>query len=138
MSKSRQPSMEGSGPGVRGRDAVLYPPAGFVPVDLFGSRHAWSIQLLDGKTASSDDDIQVEIVRLDEYFQPRGEPYELDYKAKAGGGFGGSPCIVFRPADLRVRPGARFGVTVSLDGGKSMAFGYLVEFVEGPEPERGR
>ncbi|MEM1451859.1 MAG: hypothetical protein AAF726_17845 [Planctomycetota bacterium] len=122
-------SLDSSGPGTPGRDAVLYPPAGFVPVDLFGPRHAWSIQLLRGKAPNSDDDLQVEIVRLDEYYQPRGEPLELDYRAKGGGGFGGGPCVIFRPVDLQVRPGARYGAKVSLDGGKTIAFDYLVEFV---------
>ena len=128
-------SMDGSGPGVKGMAAVLYPPPGYVPVDLFGPRHAWSIQLLKGKVPSSGKALDIEVVRLDEYYQPRGEPLELDWKDMAGGGFGGSPCLVFRPVDLQVRPGLRYGVKVSLDGGKSVAFEYLVEFVPGPERE---
>ncbi|MEM6674209.1 MAG: hypothetical protein AAF726_15295 [Planctomycetota bacterium] len=131
-------SMDGSGPGARGRSAVLYPPAGFVPVDLFGPRHAWSIQLLTGKSPASDDDIQVEIVTLDEHYQPSSAPLELDYCAKGGGTYGGGPCVIFRPVGLVVRPGARYGAKVSFDGGKSIAFDYLVEFVAVPKNEGQR
>ena len=34
--------------------------------------------------------------------------------------------------DLQYRPGLRYGVQVSFDGGKTRAFDYLVEFVEAP------
>ncbi len=125
-------SMDGSGPNARGVDAVLYPPPGYVPLDLFGPRHAWSIQLLKGKTPSSKDDIEVEVVRLDEYYQQRGEPLELDWRDINRGAYGGGPCVIFRPVDLQFRAGVRYGVKVSFDGGESLAFEYLVEFVEAP------
>lgn len=133
-------SMDGSGPQVRGVDAVLYPPPGYLPLDLFGPRHAWSIQLVKGKAPKGKEDIEVEVVRLDEYFQPRGEPLELDWKDINHDGYGGSPCLIFRPVDLQYRPGLRYGVRVSFDGGKTLAFDYLVEFVEAPGKgaERGR
>ena len=126
-------SMDGSGPGMKELDAVLYPPAGYVPLDLFGARHAWSIQLLRGKVPASKEDIEVEVVRLDEYYQARGEPLELDWRDINRGGYGGGPCVIFRPVGLQCRPGLRYGVRVSLDGGKTEAFDYLVEFVEAPE-----
>ena len=125
-------SMDGSGPGTKDLDAVLYPPPGYLPLDLFGPRHAWSIQLVRGKAPATKEDIEVEVVRLNEYYQPRGEPLELDWKDINHGGYGGGPCVIFRPVDLQVRPGLRYGVKVSLDGGKSLAFDYLVEFVEAP------
>jgi len=125
-------SMDGSGPAVKGLEAVLYPPPGYLPLDLFGPRHAWSIQLVKGKAPKGKDDIEVEVVRLDEYFQPRGEPLELDWKDINHGGYGGGPCLIFRPVDLQYRPGLRYGVRVSFDGGKTRAFDYLVEFVEAP------
>lgn len=126
-------SMDGSGPSAKGVEAVLYPPPGYVPLDLFGPRHAWSIQLVKGKTPASKEDIEVEVVRLDEVHQPRGEPLELDWKDINRGGYGGGPCVIFRPVDLQCRAGVRYGVKVSFDGGKSLAFDYLVEFVEAPQ-----
>ena len=121
-------AMDGSGPSVGNKEAVLYPPPGYVPLDYFGARHAWSIQLLRG--SSTKDKLRVEVFHLDEHYQAEGAPLELDWLDMAGGRFGGSACLVFRPVDIQVQSGERYRIQVSLDGGKSLAFDYLVEFIE--------
>lgn len=134
-------SMDGSGRGVKGMTAVYYPPRGFVPVDLFGTRRAFSIALLRGG-APKKDELRAEVQPLDGDYLPVGEPLALDWCAVAGDGFGGSPCVVFRPDGLVVEPGRRYLVSVSLDAGKTQAHRYLVEFcaavAEGPESLPGR
>lgn len=121
-------SMDSSGPGARGLTSVMYPPPGYVPSDMFGPRHAWSIHLLSGRVPTSKDAIEVTMHRLDENFLPAGDALQLDWKDLGGGGYGGSPCIVFRPESIEVRPGSRYAIQISLDQGKSIAFDYLVEF----------
>lgn len=111
-------------------ESVMYPPAGHVPVDLFGPRYAWSIQVYRGKIPSRDEDLKVEIVRLDEWFQARGEPLELDYVHVDDCLFGYAQCLIFRPVGLRVEPGAVYRARVSVDAGKSFAYDYIVAFVE--------
>ena len=115
--------------GFDGLDAVYYPPRGYVPVDLFGARHAWSITLLRGGKPSKDK-LKVLIFELDENYLKRGAPLQLDYRNVAGGGFGGGPCLLFRPVGLRVEPGRRYLAEVSVDGGNSVAHRYVVEFCE--------
>jgi hypothetical protein len=127
-------SMDESGSGGSELDAVLYPPAGYVPVQYFGARHAWSVSLLKGRAPSADE-LTVEVTALDEHYLPLGEPLELDYRNAAGGGYGGSACVLFRPVGLEVEAGARYRCKLSLDGGKSIELDYVVEFVapdEGP------
>lgn len=127
-------AMDGSGSAPKGLDAVLYPPAGWVPVDFFGPRHAWSIALLRGSEPDSDE-LVARVRRLDEHWVPEGEPLELDWLAMAGGGYGRSPCIVFRPVGIEVRPGARYLAEVSTDGGRSFDWRYVVAFCS-PAGER--
>jgi len=128
-------SMDSSGPAVKGLAAVLYPPAGWCPVDLFGARRAFSISLLRSGVPRADD-LQVHIRAFDDDWLVTGEPLALDYCALAGGGYGGSQCLVFRAKDFVVRPGKSYLVEVSTDRGKSMAFRYVVAFCAPVRPER--
>lgn len=121
-------SMDGSGSGVSNMEHVLYPPAGFMPVEYFGARHAWSVSFLKGKVPSTKD-LAVEITALDDYYLPMGEPLELDYRAVAANGYGGSACAIFRPVGLEVEAGERYRCKLSFDGGRSFELDYIVEFV---------
>ncbi len=125
-------AMDQSGPGPGKAKTILYPPAGYVPVDLFGPRHAWSLHALNGRMPQSADSLEIRVVRLDEYFQEVGPPLELDWKSLSTEGFGGSPCIIFRPVGVKVNPGARYSVTLQWTKGKEPDHRYLVEFVAGP------
>jgi hypothetical protein len=120
-------SMDGSGRAPKGLAAVYYPPRGYVPVDLFGARHAFSISLLHG-TVPKRDELHVSVHQLDDEYLPTGEVLPLDWCAVAGGGFGGLQCLVFRPVGIAVEAGKRYLVEVSGDGGKTLAHRYVVEF----------
>lgn len=121
-------AMDSSGPSPQGLDAVFYPARGYVPVDLFGPRHAWSIQLLSGAPPRDASAFDVVVQRLDEHFQATGEPLALDWKNLGGGGFGGGACLVFRPVGVEVAPGARYRVQVRETKTKVARFDYVVEF----------
>lgn len=126
-------SMDESGRGVRGMEAVLYPPVGWCPVDFFSPSRAFSISLLRGGIPKKED-LRASVRPFDADWVP-GEPLELDHLAMAEGDFGHSPCIVFRPVGLIVRSGASYLVEVSTDGGRSNDFRYVVAFCE-PVVER--
>ena len=121
-------AIDSSGPGAKGLKAVLYPPAGYVPVDMFESKSPFSIQLYAGKAPSTKADFEVSISAVDDYFQNSGDPLELNWKDVAGGEFGNGPAIVFRPNKVLVKPGLRYRVQVTWAGDEDPAFDYLIEF----------
>jgi hypothetical protein len=120
-------SMDASGGSAKGVANVFYPPRGYVPVDLFTAHRAFSISLLRG-SAPKKDALAVKITALDDDYLPNGEPLHLDWCEVAAGGYGGSPCIVFRAPAIVVAPNSRYVVEVSSDGGKSSDLRYVVEF----------
>lgn len=125
-----------SGSTPKGLEAVLYPPAGYVPSDLFGPRHAWSIICLRGSVPRKSQ-VVVTIQPLDEDYAPEGEPLTIETLHRAEGGFGRGDCLVFRPEGrLRCVDGARYRVRVSFDGGRTNEFDYVVEFIEPLGPPR--
>ena len=120
-------AVDASGTAPKGVDVVCYPPCGFVPVDLFGPRHACSITRITG-SAVKPTELRVTIRNLDDDYVPAGLPLDLDHCAVAGGGAGTGTTIVFRAKALEVTPGRRYFVEVSIDGGKTLAHRYVFEF----------
>jgi len=116
-----------SGAEPKGLDAVYYPPRGFVPVDLFATKSAFSIALAPGRDPHSHQ-LRVALHALDDDFLPVGKPLPLDHCAIAAAGFGRGACVIFRSPEVVVASGKRYLVEVSLDGGKSIAHRYVVEF----------
>lgn len=119
-------SMDASGSAPKGLDTVLYPPAGWVPVAMFGARRAWSIAPVRGSGLKDIAVTKVTVRHLDADWLPAGEPLALDHLAIAGGGYGTGQCLVFRPVGVRNVAGERFLVEVSTDGGKTVALRYVV------------
>lgn len=120
-------SMDASGAWPKGLDVVCYPPRGYVPVDLFGPRHAFSLAMRGG--APKTDDLRVAIRPLDADFVA-GEPLELDAQHVAAGGFGAGACLVFRAKALQVAVDRSYLVEVSADAGKTTAWRYVVACCE--------
>ena len=120
-------SMDGSGAAPKGMTAVYYPPRGYVPIDMFGPRHAWSISLLRGKRPQRDQ-LAVRVHQLDQDHLPAGEPLKLDHLDVTGSGYGGSACVIFRPERISMQPGRRYLIDVSFDAGKTSAHHYVVQF----------
>jgi len=123
-------SMDSSGPDPRDVEAVRYPPPGYVPVELFEAHYAWNFSPLDGR-APARSDVVVTIQPLGDYYLPAGEPLAIDYLEVAEDGYGGTPCVIFRPSALEVAPGKAYRCRLSFDEGRTTAFDYVVEFVSG-------
>ena len=121
-------SMDSSGGSPKGLEAIYYPPRGYVPVDFFSAERAFSIAPLKGGSVKASD-LRACIRPLDEGYVP-GEPLELSDLHVADAGYGTGTCIVFRGKGLQVAVGARYLVEVSVDGGASQQYQYLVEFCE--------
>ncbi len=124
----------------RGRSSVppwstiRYPPAGYVPTEYFGPRHAWSVRLsTDAFGIPKVGALEIVVVRLDDELVPQGAPLELDYLGVSG------EQVIFRPVGVDVAPGSRYWVELGgvVPRGEDDPVRYLVEFVELPEaPER--
>ena len=109
-------------------DVAAYPPAGFVPVDRFGGRIAWSLSFDPGFRRVPDvEELKIEVVRLDDRYRPDGAALALDHLARLDG-----RTLVFRPVGVVVTPGARYRLRIDgLDGGKrGEPYQALVEFVK--------
>ncbi|MCZ6597047.1 MAG: hypothetical protein O7B99_05360 [Planctomycetota bacterium] len=105
-------------------DVICYPSRGYMPVEYFGERHAWSITFKRRPGRKSE--LDVKIWALDEILDKVEPPLELDHLGITG------RTLVFRPAHLDLTPGNRYRVEISgLKGGKRDGpFMFLVEFVD--------
>lgn len=127
-------SMDQSGSMPKGLDAIVYPPPGWTPVDMFGPRHAWNFGVLRGKTPRLED-VRVSVRRLDERWIPAAESLEFDHKGIAEGGIGTGTFVLFRPVGVVVEPGAAYLVELSFDGGATIAHRYVSGFCEANSPD---
>ena len=126
-------SMDSSRKSVPRPDWVAYPPAGYVPLEYFGPRHAWSLSFGPGVARKKLAEARVQIFRLEDRFLRTGPALALDTKHVAGGGFGGSSaCLVFRSPAAVVEDGARYEVVIDTDASKrrEVLAHYFVDFVD--------
>jgi hypothetical protein len=94
-------------------DAVPYPARGWMPLDLFGDRHAWSVSLSKARWKGLDPSkVTMEIQPLDADFVPAGEPLPLENVKFAEGAPGLGWLAIFRPKSVTLTDGAAFRVTV--------------------------
>ncbi|MEM7306337.1 MAG: hypothetical protein AAF682_06690 [Planctomycetota bacterium] len=110
------------------KDFVAYPPPGYVPVDRFGPRYAWSVRFDSGFRRVPDvKEVTVRVYELDELYARVGEPKELDHLGRIG-----TNALIFRPVGLTVTAGAKYWLEIDgLSGGKrGETFRYMIEFVE--------
>jgi len=121
-------SRDVSGSGSSEVGAVFFPPPGYVPTQMFGKRHAWSITPARGALPEVDK-IVVSVQLLGEYYLPEGEPLEIDFLTISRGAYGSGPCLIFRPDLFDAQEGLAYRCRVSLDGGRTQEFDYIVEFV---------
>jgi hypothetical protein len=115
-------------PAPKGLKTVKYPPAGYVPSDFFGSRHAWSIAFLTGPW-SAQIKAKATVEELDDRYLPAPKPLECKTWIVESA-WGGSRTVAFAPAGVSALPGFRYLVTLSLDGGATKALQYVVELIE--------
>jgi hypothetical protein len=114
-----------------------------MPIEFFGTRHAWSVSLNMARFAApTKDRVKVTLKAAGEKLAPEGEPLKLDYFNVENGGFGSGPAIIFRPEAVVLKPDARYVVEISglkPKKGDATSIRYLVHFVnirsipDGPE-----
>tara|TARA_R110002126_G_scaffold33398_2_gene104707 strand:+ start:9353 stop:10732 length:1380 start_codon:yes stop_codon:yes gene_type:complete len=121
-------SFDTSGKPIQGMDAVMFPPAGFVPTQMFGSHYAWSITPLKGSLPKVDS-ISVTMQKLGELYLPDGDPVPVESVMVDPGSYGAGPTLIFEPQGIVVGAGNAYRCRVSYDGGRSYAFDYVVAFV---------
>lgn len=98
---------DGSNRDVPDWDFVSYPARGYMPIQFFGSRHAWSVSLNKAKyQAPVESQIKVTLKAADAKLAPTGPELKLDYYHVDLGGFGSGPAIIFRPAAFPLTEGA--------------------------------
>lgn len=120
-----------SNPAVPDWDYVCYPARGYMPVQLFGNRHAWSVSLNTSKFATPKD-VKISIQPVNEKNEPAGAPLKLDYQHIESSGFGSGTAIIFRPETLDLAVDARYKVEISglsKSSGEAAVLKYLVHFV---------
>ncbi len=124
-------------------DLVMYPPAGHVPQQWFGPRHAWSIWVRNGYDPPQPSAVKVVIEPVGADFLPIGAPLGLDHMRVSAAHYGIQHRIAFRPAALDISEGKQYRVTVSgLElRGKPTTLRYYVAFfraAHGPRVPRAR
>lgn len=122
-------SFDSSGKRPRDVDIVMYPPPGFVPIDYFGARHAWSIAPLKGGTPKLEA-LQIAVFKLDADYVATGEALPIDHLGITASGQGTGASIVFRPKGLRVTVGSRYLIEVRDAPRGKPRYRYLVEFCD--------
>lgn len=119
-------------PSVPDWDFVAYPARGYMPVQFFGPKHAWSVSPNPAKFhAPVEAQIKVELRAADARLAPTGPALKLDYFHVDTGGFGSGPAIIFRPAAFTL---AEVPYVVEIRGlkpkdGEAQPIRYLVHFV---------
>ena len=125
-------------------DHVAYPCRGYMPLEFFGARHAWSVSLNKAHYKPiTKGTVRVTLTAADASGNAAGEPLKFDYFNVETSNYGCGPCIIFRPAALALKEGK---YRVKIDGlqkvsGALADFSYLVHFVkikdapDGPEAQ---
>jgi len=123
-------------------DYVTYPARGYMPVQFFGPKHAWSVSPNMAKyQAPVEAEIKVTIQPADAKLAPVGAPLKLDYYHVDTGGFGSGAAIIFRPAAFALQEGAFLVDITGLKprSGEAEPLQYVVHFInlqkvaDGPE-----
>jgi len=124
-------------------DIVAYPARGWMPAELFGPRHAWSVSLNPDQYAPpAKAEVKAEIRPAGEKGTPDGAPLRLDYFNVDNGGFGTGAAVIFRPEGTSFKTNQRYAVEITglkTKDGQPAPLRYVVHFVnvrgapDGPE-----
>lgn len=122
-------------------DMIGYPARGYMPIQFFGPKIAWSCTPNLSKFEGFDEaQIKVTVNLADAKLNPVGQPLKLDFFKVSSTPVGGGPAIIFRPANFNLNEAA---YVVDIAGLKprsgEASFRYVVHFFnlgkvpEGPE-----
>jgi hypothetical protein len=102
-------ALDSSGPAAADYDVISFPPPGYVPIDFFGAKHAWSITLNPAKYAAPElEEVEVELFPLAPGGANRAQALEIENLTVDTQGFGVSNCLIFQPQELKVLPGKSY------------------------------
>jgi hypothetical protein len=99
-------------------EAVVYPPRGAIPSSHFKAEYAWSVSPNSQKYREPDSSIKVTVTPLE--FDPdklsvkrNDKPLDIEYIKVSAEGFGGAPCIIFRPRGVSLATWSAYVVELS-------------------------
>lgn len=131
-------SMDGSREEVPESDFIAYPPAGLMPAEYFGPRHAWHVSVnLRKYRIENAAEIKVALLPLKKGapaptpLVPPASALKLDAFHVDLGGMGGGPAIIFRSPDAQPAKGRRYAVVVyglKDSEGNAARLSYVTEF----------
>lgn len=119
-------------------DFVSFPPRGLTPVSFFKPGYAWSCSLNPRKYAAPEPTKVKATIRPCRFnphqdgVEKAAQPLQPSHFGVDLGGFGIPNCIIFRPADVAVKPGASYWVEITgleHSDGTDATIGYLVSFI---------
>lgn len=114
-------------------DFVCFPASGYMPVEFFKAKQAWSVSLNPNKFKAPPKDLKPKIYRVDAELKKEGKSLTLDYAAVDPFPFGLPNCLIFRPEKLQPTPGTRYLVEIEgiqRKGKATETLWYLVDFVK--------
>jgi Cysteine-rich secretory protein family len=94
-------------------DFVAFPARGWMPVEYFNPRYAWSVSLHPQKYKITGD-VEIRVCEIDLKLNKMSEPLKLNYNKPNTASFGLSNCLIFRPE--KIERGKRY--LVEIDGVK--------------------
>ena len=90
-------------------DVISFPPPGYVPIDFFGAKYAWSITLNPAKYRMPKlKDVVVQLFPIEQDEADRERAIEIENLAVDTQGFGVSNCIIFQPKAIQVGKGKSY------------------------------
>jgi hypothetical protein len=89
---------------------VAFPPAGYMPAEYFGPKHAWGISFNLRKFLVTKL-VTAKIFRVDELLNHT-EEIKLNHSIVDGTSVGDGNCVIFRPEVVDMSPGSRYVVAV--------------------------
>jgi hypothetical protein len=113
-------------------DYITYPASGFMPVQFFAAKAAWSVSLNPKKYRPPADGVTVKVLPQPGRAANGNGPIRLNYRKVNRQGFGIPNCIIFRPERVALVDG--MGYRVEIDGlekadGTPASLRFVVVFV---------
>ncbi|QDU28658.1 hypothetical protein ETAA8_37610 [Anatilimnocola aggregata] len=106
-------ALDSSGTPVADYDVISFPPPGFVPLDFFGEKYAWSITLNPAKYLAPElEDVEVQLFPLERGAADRANALEIENLAVDTQGFGVSNCLIFQPKEIKVAAGKSYSLEI--------------------------
>lgn len=102
-------AFDSSGAPAADYDVISFPPPGFVPIDFFGTKYAWSITMNPARYLAPElKDVVVQLFPIEQGEPDRVNAIEIENLAVDKRGFGVSNCIIFQPKAIKVGTGKSY------------------------------